>query len=260
MVMTMRSTPLMLLLAALVARAEDSPRDIMDKSDRLHRVAFEHTRSKMVLQEKDGPPRERTLESWTVADDKGGDKTRVKFHSPADVQGTGLLSLENTQGGEDEQWLYLPAFKKTRRVGQSELGDRFVGTDIFYEDMKRRHVDDYAYKALPSEVVDGQDCWLIEATPSAPKVVKESPYGKSLTWVRKDNFFVVRARLFDKKLEPLKQLDATRLKQIAKTAWRADLVTIVDVKRKHRTVVTILEREVKPTADDVFTKRHLEAE
>jgi hypothetical protein len=175
------------------------------------------------------------------------------------VKGTGLLSVEQP-GSDEEQWLYLPAFKKTRRVGQSELGDRFVGTDFFYEDLKRRKVGDYAHTLLEGSAVDGQDCFVVESVPTAPAVVKETPYGKSQTWLRKDTLAPVRVRLFDRKLEPLKQLDFTQLVAVSKTAWRANTVTVVDLKRKHRTVVTISEREVKPTADDVFTVRQLESE
>lgn len=243
-----------------VAIAAEDPLELMRKSDKAHRVPYERAKARMVLQEKDGPPRERIVETWNAADDKNGDKSRVRFHSPADVQGTGLLSIENVSGGEDEQWLYLPAFKKTRRVGQAELGDRFVGTDFYYEDMKRRSVEDSAYKLLPDEKIDDQDCWVIEATPSAPKLVKESPYGKVQLWLRKDNLFVIKARFFDKKLAPLKELKTSRLKQVTKVAWRADETQVIDVKRKHRTMVSTTERDVRETAEDVFTRRQLEAE
>lgn len=256
----MRLACLTLALLGLTASAAEDARAIVDAADERHRLPAERTRSRMTLQEKDGPARERVMESWSLTDKKTGDRLRIKFHSPADVQGTGLLSLENVSGGDDEQWLYLPAFKKTRRVAQSELGDRFMGTDLFYEDMKRRHTDDYTHKLLPEEKVEGQDCWVIESTPSAPKVVKESPYGRSMTWVRKDNYFIVRVRLFDKKLEPLKQIDVTGLKKVSGTAWRADQTTVVDVKRKHRTLITVLEREAKALSPDVFTRRELESE
>ena len=170
-----------------------------------------------------------------------------------------MLSLE-VPGGDEEQWLYLPAFKKTRRIGQSELGERFVGTDFFYEDMKRRQVDEYQHTILGSEALDGHDCWQVESIATAPLVVKETPYGKTHQWLRKDTLAIVRLRFFDKKLAPLKQVDFSKLVAVSKTAWRADLVTVVDLKRKHRTVVTVTEREVKDTAPDVFTPRQLEAE
>lgn len=254
----MRSLLIACVLAASPVLADEAPDELMRRSEKAHTVAYEHTKSKMVLQEKDGAPRERAVESWT-ADLPAGAKMRVRFTAPADVAGTGTLSLENP-GGTDEQWLYLPAFKKTRRLGTAELGDRFVGTDFFYEDMKSRSVDDYAYTMLPAEKVDGQDCYVIESKPKAEKVVKESPYGKTILWMRKDNLAVVRMRFFDRKLEPLKQMDMQKLKAVSKTAWRPDETTIVDVRRKHRTMVTILSRETSPLSDDEFSRRALEAE
>lgn len=254
----MRALVFPLLVSAPLAFAEEA-RALMQRSEDAHRVAFERIRSQMVLQEAGGAPRERSLVTWSSSDVKAGDKTRLRFESPADVKGTGLLSVERP-GSDEEQWLYLPAFKKTRRVGQSELGDRFVGTDFFYEDLKRRRVDDYAHALLEASEVDGQPCWVVESVPTAPAVVKETPYGKSQTWLRKDTLAPVRVRLFDKKLEPLKQLEFAQLVAVSKTAWRPNAVTVVDLKRKHRTVVTVLDRQVKPEPDDVFTVRHLESE
>jgi hypothetical protein len=247
------------ILHAGDANAAEDPAALMRKSDKAHRLPYEHTIATMQLQGKDETPRERQVESWTSQDDSSGDKLRVKFHAPAEVKGTGLLSLE-AKTGDDEQWLYLPSFKKTRRVGQSELGDRFVGTDFFYEDMKRRQVSDYTYVLLREEKVDGQDCYVIESKPSAPKVVKESPYGKTEVWLRKDNLFAIRIRFFDRNQEPLKQLDATKISAVTKTAWRADATLMVDIKRKHRTLMTVTKRESKATAEDVFSRRLLESE
>jgi hypothetical protein len=240
--------------------ADVDPADLMRQSEARHRVAFEYTKARMVLQEKDGPKREREVESWSAASDKKGDRVRIRFLAPPEVRGTGLLSLESVAGGDDEQWLYLPAFKKTRRVGQSELGDRFVGTDVFYEDLKRRRIDDYAYTLIGSETLGGQECWVIESRPSAPKVVKESPYARTRLWVRKDNLFGVRVRFFDRQNEPLKQLDATSLVPIGQQAWRADETTIIDLKRRHRTVMSVVQRNTKAPADDAFSRRMLESE
>ena len=194
------SISLLVLLTAGQAIAAQTAREVADLADKRHRVPYEHTHARMTLQEKDGVSRERTVEGWYANDDKNGDKLKIRFQTPADVQGTGLLSIEVLSAGEsdDEQWLYLPSFKKTRRIAQAELGDRFVGTDLFYEDMKRRRLDDYTYTFLPEESVEGQPCFVIEALPSSPKVIKQSPYGRTMLWARKDNFFIVRVRVFDK--------------------------------------------------------------
>ncbi|WP_257463534.1 outer membrane lipoprotein-sorting protein [Archangium lipolyticum] len=228
----------------LPARAEDEALALMRKSDVQHRLPQERVRSRLMLQDQGGAQRVRQVEFITQDPEGRGDRLRVRFLQPADVKGTTLLSLQAPdEEGQDDQWLYLPSFRKTRRVGQAELGDRFVGTDFFFEDLKRREVEDYSYRLLGSEKVDGQDCHLIEAVPSAPKVVKESPYGKTHVWLRKDNLFAVRVRSFDKKLQPLKEIRMSQVRQVSGSAWRADETTVIDVQRKHRTVLTVEQRQ-----------------
>ncbi len=234
-----------LLLAAAAGAASPDPRELMRKSDAQHRLAKEKTRATMTLQESGGPLRTRTVESLTVQDEAKGDRLRVVFLAPADVNGTTLLSSQGKNGQGDEQWLYLPAFKKTRRVGESELGDRFVGTDFFFEDMKPRQIDDYDYQLLGSEKIDGADCFVIESVPSAPKVKQESPYGKTQLWLRQDNLVVVKARFFDRQLKPLKELESLKLRQVQGNAWRADETRVTDLKRKHRTVVMVEQRDTQ---------------
>ena len=89
----MKTTLLLwVLVYAAPCFAAESAREIADVADKRHRVAYEHTRARMTLQAKDGANRERTLESWYANDEKGGDRLKIRFQAPADVQGTGLLS------------------------------------------------------------------------------------------------------------------------------------------------------------------------
>ena len=244
------------------AHAEDEALALMRKGDARHRLPQERVRSRLMLQDQGGAQRMRQVEFITLDGEGRGDRLRVRFLQPADVKGTTLLSLQAPDAnGGDDQWLYLPSFRKTRRVGQAELGDRFVGTDLFFEDLKRREVEDYRYRMLGSETVDGQDCYLIEATPSAPQVVKESPYGKTHLWMRKDNLFTVRVRAFDRKLQPLKEMRMGQLRKVSGNAWRADETTVIDVQRKHRTVLTVDERQTEFTlAPDTFNQHAMSGE
>jgi len=249
---------LSLLAAQPLRAATPDPLELMRQSDKRHRLAAERTVGTMTLQEKNGEPRSRTFESIAVQDDARGDKTRIVFSAPADIKDTTLLSIETADGKDTEQWLYLPAFRKTRRLGASELGDRFVGSDLFFEDMQRREVDDYAYTLTGAERVDGADCYIIEAVPKAPKVVKESPYGKSQMWLRKDNLVVVRAKISDRRLRPLKEVVVEGLRQVRGDVWRADKMIIVDVQRQHRTVMTTTERDISYVPpENVFNSRQL---
>lgn len=247
---------LLLVAASTVHAADPDPLALMKTSDKRHQLKAEKIDAKMILQKEGGEAQTRQLTTHTVTNDEQGDKVRVLFNGPANIKGTALLTIEKPADGSDEQWLYLPAFKKTRRIGQSELGDRFVGSDIFFEDMQRREIEDYAYKLVKSEQLDGQDCWVIEAVPQNPKVKAESPYGKSLMWLRKDNQFIVLARLFDKNMRPLKEIRVEDLKPAGKEAWRADKTTFIDIQRKHRTVLIVEKREIDGDMPETLFSQH----
>jgi hypothetical protein len=242
--MTATLAALSLLLAAAPAGDPD-PLELMKEAERRHRLPVELLEIEMVLQEKGGEKRVRTAGYVITQDkeDKAGDRLWIRFHTPGDIKGTTLLSIENKQGASD-QWLWLPAFQRKRRVGGAELGDRFADTDLWYEDMKRRYVPDFTYKLLGSDKVDGHDCWVIEAVPSAEEVKKETPYGKSKWWLTKDSLLGIRLQRFDKKMKPLKEAKLTDFKQVKGDAWRGDTMTINDIQRDHRTVISVKKREL----------------
>jgi len=250
-------------LPQAIAEAAPDPRKIMDKADAIHRIPIaEIYNVKMVLQKSGASAREREYSSVRLQDDKNGDKVRVNFSSPPNIRGTALLTLENRsdgkRAGEDDQWLYLSAFKRTRRVGAAELGDRFMASDIFYEDLKRRHVEDYEYEYLRAEKLDGKDCYVIEAKPGTPRVKKQSPYGKTLIWVRKDIGFIVKMRHFDKRGDALKEIVWENPTKFHEKAYRASKIVLTDVQRKHRTTLVIQGRKLVKNLDrETFAQKTL---
>ena len=249
------------MAVAVAASAEDPDAlALMRESDKRHRLQNERTQLAMVLQEKGGPERARGLQIAVRQDPKkatGGDRQWIRFDAPGDIKGTQLLTVEK-DGGDNDQWLFLSGFQKSRRIGSAELGDRFVGTDFFFEDLKHRVVDDYAWKLLGSEADGGVDCWKVESTPSAPRAKAQSPYARSELWLRKDNLFVVKTRFFDKQGKPLKEYRAENLVKVAGSAWRADRQTMIDVQRNHKTVVVVKARDATAVIpDDTFNPFNL---
>jgi hypothetical protein len=233
----------------------------MRDSEARHRLPNERVQLAMILQEKGGPERVRGLQIAMTQNPKKarGDRQWIRFDAPGDIAGTQLLTVEN-DAGDNDQWLFLSGFAKSRRIGSAELGDRFVGTDFFFEDLKHRVVDDYAWKTLGSEVVDGADCWKLEQTPQAPRATSQSPYARSEVWLRKDNLFVIKTRFFDKANKPLKEYRAENLVKVAGNAWRADKQTMIDVQRNHKTVVVVKARDVATKiGDDTFNPFNLKS-
>ncbi len=248
--------------ANAVRAADPDPAELMRESDKLHNTLTDsREKATMTLIAKDGEQRVLIVDWIAAQDTKNGDKSRITFSSPADVKGTALLSIEKKAEDEDEQWLYLPGFRKTRRIGSGELGDRFVGTDFYFEDLKRRRVEDFAYKLLRSEKIGSDDCWVIESVPASAKAKRESPYSKSIIWLRKDILFSIKARAFDKQGKPLKELTIEKLVKVAGTTYRGNQVSVVDVQRNHRTVLTVDKREANTgLPKDVFSKHTLGSE
>jgi hypothetical protein len=243
------------VVALFFSAADPDALTLMRDSDKRHRLPNERTQLAMVLQEKGGPERARGLQIAVRQDLKklvGGDRQWIRFDAPGDIKGTQLLTVEKDTGDND-QWLFLSGFAKSRRVGSAELGDRFVGTDFFFEDLKHRVVDDYAWKLLGSEADNGVDCWKIESVPLAPRAKTQSPYARSELWMRKDNLFVVKTRFFDKQGKALKEYRAENLVKVAGNAWRADRQTMIDVQRNHKTVVVVKARDASSAIpDDTF--------
>lgn len=239
----------------------DDAQELVRKADKRHKLSVERRKGKMVLQSEQGEQRTLVFDELRSRDDAAGDKLKLIFVGPADIRGTALLNVKAKGGGSDEQWLYLPSFRKTRRVGGAELGERFVGSDLFFEDLKQRPVDDFTYKLLRSENLKGADCHVIEGVPASEAVAKESPYGKTQLWLKKDNLTIQRLRVFDRELKPMKEFEFANFKNVKGEAWSADLLTVVDVRRKHRTVITIDDRTTPASAPpDAFSQHKLASE
>ena len=147
----------------------------------------------MVLMDKNNHKRVRNLKSY--GKDFGEDTHQIMFFkSPADVKNTAFLTYDYDDANkDDDQWLYLPALKKVKRIPSADKSGSFMGSDFSYFDMTDRDLEDYDFKLLKETKVRGHDAWMIEATPRNKKVIKESGYTKTIGIVRKDNYMTVRA-------------------------------------------------------------------
>jgi len=202
------------LFAAQSALAEMSAREIMqavdDRDDGDNRVSD----MKMVLIDKNGDTRVRAIRSYEK--DKGEDKQRIMFFlSPADVKDTAFLTYDyDAYEKDDDQWLFLPALRKTKRIASSDKSGSFMGSDFNYSDMTRKNLDAYDFKVLKEDEVRGAKVWLVEALPKSREEIEESGYTKSIAFVRQDNFVVVRAVHWVNEGNKLKYLDVGHLEQI----------------------------------------------
>jgi len=135
----------------------------------------------MELVEKDGSSRTRLTRSFRR--DFGDERRSVLFfEDPPNLKGTALLSFDYAQRNrQDDQWLYLPALRRSRRIATSERGRAFLGTDFSFEDMRketRLSLDDYRWRTAGSEEVEGRRCWVLEGIPVDDATARQLGYGR----------------------------------------------------------------------------------
>lgn len=256
--------PVVILLSlffAQVAMAEMSARDIMqqvdDRDDGDNRVSD----MKMVLIDKNGDTRTREIRSYDK--DKGEDKQRIMFFlSPADVKDTAFLTYDyDAFEKDDDQWLYLPALRKSKRIASSDKSGSFMGSDFNYSDMTRKNLDAYDFKIMKEDEVRGHKVWQIESIPKTKKEIEETGYEKSILFVRQDSFVVVRAVHWVKEGKRLKYLDMEQLEQID-GIWTPLKMSMTTKKGKatlHKTELTFSNVKYNQDLDEqMFTVRRLE--
>ena len=210
-------------------------------------------RATMELIGKGGRKRVRDLTIYSK--DTGSlRKTLIRFHSPADIAGTGFLSIEK-EGGDTEQFLYLPALRRTRRVVSSQKARRFVNTDFTYEDMERRSVEDSDHRIAGEEKIGTTDCWVLN---SRPKIEADSQYSLIKSRIAKKIYVPVLVEYFDKKGNLMKKYRVNRLENI-QNIWTETEVVMEDLRKKHRTILKTKNVVYNTNLNDrVFTRRNLE--
>ena len=214
----------------------------------------------MVLIDKNGKKRTRNLH--TYGKDFGTDKHQIMFFkSPADVKNTSFLTYDYDKvSRDDDQWLYLPALKKVKRIPSSDKSSSFMGSDFSYFDMTDRNLEDFDFKLLKETKVRGKDAWMIEATPRNKRVKKESGYTKTIAIVRKDNYVTVRVINFMRNGKK-KYMDMQKLHKQG-GVWLPDVMTMSTKKGKktlHKTVLKFKNIKLnKAINNSMFTTRRLE--
>ena len=254
------------LLAALLivspgSAEELTAREIMERVDARDDGDYSIQDLKMVLIDKRGNQRVRELRAF--GRDEGEDEYSIMFFlSPADVEDTGFLTYDyKDEAKDDDQWLYLPALNRSKRIASSDKSGSFMGSDFSYADMTERPLDDYQYTLMKETEVDGNPVWQIETLPITEREKDQTGYTKSVVFVRKDNFLVVRSVNFVKKGKRLKYFDAKKVEEIDGiwVATEMHMTTKKGKKTLHKTVLTANNvRFNQDIDDDFFSVRQLE--
>ena len=143
--------------------------------------------------------RKRSLKVKSISKDNSK-KQILWFLSPADDKGIAYLKIEH-ENKDDEIRLWLPAFKKIRRISAKKKADSFMGSDLSYEDMTSRPINDYKFNIIKEELIDNNECYILK---SEPRKGIKSEYSKHLTWVTKDKYLPLKEESYDNENKLLK--------------------------------------------------------
>ncbi len=188
----------------------------------------------------------------------GEEKRTVLFYlKPKNIKDTAFLTYDYPDN-EDDQWLYLPALRKARRISASDRGDYFLGTDYTYEDIKKEgkvETRDYNFTTLAQDTIDGTLTYLVEGVPKGKKIAKELGYGKAHWWVDPSNWVVLKAKYWDTKLNELKTLNMGDVRKVD-GIWTRHTMKVANHKTGHSTEFTFSEVDYESQVKDkLFTRQ-----
>ena len=178
----------------------------------------------MILKNRQGKESKRTIRSKTLEVPGDGDKSLSIFDTPRDVKGTAFLTFSHKKG-DDEQWLYLPALKRVKRINSRNKSGSFMGSEFAYEDIASQEVEKYTYKHLREEEYQGTLCFVVE---SFPVDKKNSGYTKRISWVDTAEYRLLKVEFYDRKKSLLKTLTIEGYQQYLDKYWRADSMNMVN--------------------------------
>lgn len=194
---------------------------------------------KMTLINKSGSERVREIKQFTK-DFGDVEKSIMFFLSPADVKNTSFMSWSYDDASKnDDQWIYLPAIKKTKRISSDSKSDSFMGSDFTYDDLGDRKLEADQHKRLADETIDGIDYYVVESISNE----EDYMYSKTVTWIRKDHFIGLKKDFYDEDGELFKRLEVKKFVEIEGIIVITNS-QMVNLSRNHKTSMILSEIKI----------------
>lgn len=198
--------------------AEDKGRTIAAEAERRDQGWGDFTVNlEMTLKNRHGDESRRKIRVSTLEVASDGDKSITVFDEPADVKGTALLTFSH-KSTDDDQWLYLPALARVKRISSANKSGSFMGSEFAYEDISSQEIEKYRYKYLRDEPCDGKTCFVIERYPVSP----HSGYTREVVWIDQEHYRTWKLDYYDRKQSLLKTLTWKDYRHYLGKYWRAD--------------------------------------
>ena len=237
MLMTFLSVVLLSPVLALAATPEEKGLEIELERDRRDTGWGDNQATlEMILRNKNGDESIRKLRNKTLEREDDGDWTLIIFDQPRDVEGTALLSYTH-KSGPDDQWLYLPALKRVKRISSNNKSGPFMGSEFAYEDLSSQEPEKYTYKYLRDETIDGVAHFVIERDP----VDENSGYSRQVVWLDQAEYRPMKIDYYDRKDSLLKTLTFHDYQQYLDQYWRASRMEMVNHQTGKSTVLNFTD-------------------
>ena len=205
----------------------------------------------MTLINANGDERVRVIKQY-IKDFGKVEKKIMFFVSPADVRNTSFMNWSyDDPNKDDDQWIYLPALKKVKRISSDSKGDYFMGSDFTYDDLGDRKPEEDNHKILREETLEGEPCYVIESTPKD----EDYMYSRTVTWVVKGKWYGLKRDFYDEDGEYLKTLKINKVEKI-KGYWIITQTEMHNVQKNHTTRMALTDVKIDSgIKDSMFTER-----
>lgn len=252
---TIIAASLLMVMPLAQAQTDEEKGLAISKESKLRGDGWGDMKSEMlmVLRNSQGQEslREVRLQSLELADD--GDKSLSIFDKPLDVKGTAFLSFSHVEGADD-QWLYLPALKRVKRIASRNKSGPFMGSEFSFEDLSSFEIEKYTYKYLRDEPCGEDTCFVVEQYP----VDKNSGYKRRIVWLDQSEYRLQKIEFYDRKNSALKVLTYHDYTQYLDKFWRPGLMKMENLQSKKGTDLKWSNYEFKTgLSDKDFNKNTL---
>jgi outer membrane lipoprotein-sorting protein len=190
----------------------------------------------MTLTNRNGQKTIRQMRSISMEVDGDGDKSTIIFDTPKDVKGTASMTYTH-KVGDDDQWLYLPAINRVKRISSSNKSGPFMGSEFAFEDLSSQEVEKYTYEYISEENVNDVTCFKVERYPLS----KTSGYKRNVVWFNKSNYRPEKIEFYDRKDALLKTLVYSDYEQHLSNYWRAHTMKMVNHQNGKETLLKFSE-------------------
>ena len=186
-----------LLLASRAEAQTLSAAALMAASHEATRFISARFAATLTIQSRGGTVQKRELAGMTKLVDGGTSTARLlRFSSPGDMRGVATLTVERREKGDD-LWLYLPAFRRVRRLVSANRADPWVGSDFSLGDVTGHKPGDWRHSLVGAETLGSADCWRIDSVPGTRGTATDTGYSRRTSWIRKTDSALVRCNFFD---------------------------------------------------------------